>query len=124
MNCVTVRCETSLKNLGTQEKITPYFVKLAKISKSDSNLDVIHNGDGQHFSTSKERNDYIVNFFCEIYKKPACEPENLSGCIQDFLGEDICRHPVVKNSILTTAERDKLEAPPIFPIFKRHPVKI
>ena len=74
-------------------------------------LDIIHNGDGQHFSTSKEWNDYIVNFFHEIYKKPACEPENLSGCIQDFLGEDICRHPVVKNCILTTAERDKLEAP-------------
>ena len=52
------------------EKITPEFLKLAKASKVGSKLSDIKKPDGSDFESEKERNDYIVSFFANIYKKP------------------------------------------------------
>ena len=35
--------------------------------------------------------------------------KNVRGEIQDFLGPDICQHPLVRGSILTQNEREKLD---------------
>ena len=35
--------------------------------------------------------------------------ENVRSEIQDFLGPDICQHPLVRGSILTPNEREKLD---------------
>ena len=67
--------------------------------------------DGKHFSDKKENEKYIVSYFKNIYTKPSTEPENLEGCIEDFLGPVILDHPVVKNSILTAQEKNRLDRP-------------
>ena len=45
------------------------------------------------------------------YSKPIDEPSNLSGCIENFLSQDILANPVVTSSKLTVNEAAQLEAP-------------
>ena len=63
------------------------------------------------FSTNSERNDYIVNYYSELYKKPIGERHDYGNCIEDFLGEDICRNRIVTNSKLTDDEKNSLDLP-------------
>jgi Reverse transcriptase (RNA-dependent DNA polymerase) len=75
-------------------------------------LDVAHNvgkGDklsninddlGEQFEDDESRNNYIVNFFSNLYRKD----EEVEGSIEDFLGEEICNNPLVRNSKLNNAE--------------------
>ena len=39
------------------------------------------------------------------------ERENLEGCIEEFLGPEICNHPLIQNSKLTEAEKITLDLP-------------
>ncbi len=52
-----------------KEKITPAFLKLAKMSKSDADLSEICKEDGTQFSSTTERNEYIFNYYKNLYKK-------------------------------------------------------
>ena len=72
---------------------------------------MICNNDGSPFQSDKERNEFIVNSYRDIYKKSKDEPDKLSGCIDDFLGPQICQHHLVKQSKLTLLERDRLGSP-------------
>ena len=66
---------------------------------------------GQAFLRPEEQEKYMCNFFMGIYKKNEKECDDLSGCIEDFLGPDILSNPIVKNSVLNEAERLFLERP-------------
>ena len=92
------------------EKITPSFLKILRGSNVTAKLSDICDSDGNAFANDLDRTNYIVNFFRGIYTKPATEPENLTGCIEKFLGPEIVSSSLVKNSILTAAERTKLES--------------
>jgi hypothetical protein len=74
------------------EKITPYFVKLAKGSKSEAEMDDICDSDGNAFNTVADRRKYIRDFYANLYKKSPDEPESLQGCIEQFLGVEICNN--------------------------------
>ena len=93
------------------EKVTPYFIKMANCAKSEASLSKIKNCDGNVFSSKAERDEFIVQYYEQLYTKPSTEPDNLSGCIESFLGPEIMAHPLVKDSILTKAEQLKLESP-------------
>ena len=106
-------CDGEMKNefeklkyydLLNSEKITPYFVKLAKSSIKECSLSVICNNDGSPFQSDRDRNEFIANSYRDIYKKSKDEPDDFSGCIDDFLGPQICQHNLVKQSKLTLPE--------------------
>ena len=63
------------------------------------------------FEDDISREKFIVDTFREIYKNPSSEPDDLSGCIEKFLGKTVLEHPIVQNSRLTPTEKAELERP-------------
>jgi Reverse transcriptase (RNA-dependent DNA polymerase) len=101
--------ETELRNelkkytdfdILNEEKITPFFVKMAKGAKAESDLNVIKNIDGTEFQSDKDRENFIYEYYRNLYKKP--------DCIEKFLGADICNSSNVRNSKLTERESNML----------------
>ena len=93
------------------EKITPFFVKMASCAKPSYKISDILDNSGKPFVNNKALSEFGVNYFQQIYSKPIDEPLNLSGCIKNFLGQDILANPVVTSSKLTVNEAAQLEAP-------------
>ena len=93
------------------EKITPYYVKLSKGSKSEAEMDDICDSDGHPFNTAAERKRYIVDFYANLYKKAEDEPDNLQGCIEQFLGPDICNSKIVRESKIPRNLARELDLP-------------
>jgi hypothetical protein len=65
--------------------------------------------DGAMFDSTLRQKNYIREYFANSYKKPAHEPENLNGCIENFLGPEILNHPLTLNLKLNEAERNRLD---------------
>jgi hypothetical protein len=64
------------------------------------------NDDNSEFATDTDRENFITNFYADLYRKD----EGVGGSIEDFLGPEICAHPLVRDSKLTEAEKLSLEA--------------
>jgi hypothetical protein len=88
------------------EKITPYFLWLAKRPQNSECLSDINNIDGTPFESRDRRCDFIKNYYTETYKRVQCNVNDQS--INTFLG-DAANHPDVLASKLSEAERDELE---------------
>ena len=69
------------------EKITPYFLKIAKSSQPDESLDDLKDENGQDFKLSENRHDHITNYYENIYKKTPDSVDANSHHIDNFLGE-------------------------------------
>ncbi len=93
------------------EKPTPMFLSLARVSNSDKKLASIFKPDGNNFIDNIARNEYIVNYFKNVYERDRNEPENFSGCIERFLGNNVLASPMVRNSKLTETEKIDLDSP-------------
>jgi hypothetical protein len=93
------------------EKITPFFLSLAKGSQVEAKMDDIRNEAGIEFASVDERKRFIRQFYANIYRKDPAEPANLEGCIEHFLGPEICANPIVTNSIIPEDIRGRLELP-------------
>jgi Reverse transcriptase (RNA-dependent DNA polymerase) len=92
------------------EKMSPKFLDLAKSEKQEANLSDIKNDAGEEFVNENERNNYIRNYFKEIYaKKQGVNPYR--GCVEEFLGPDICNHPKVHNAKLRPDQKNLLDSP-------------
>jgi exonuclease III len=91
------------------EKMTPRFLSLAKVDKSKDSLKKIKKDNGTDFANDNERIEHIRKFYSDIYKKPAPNDTLPPGCINNFLGPEICENRIVKNSCLTNDERDFFE---------------
>jgi hypothetical protein len=89
------------------EKATQHFLNIAKKTAKSSTLSDIKDADGNDFETESDRNAYITNFYSSLYRKD----ETVEGEIEDFLGPEICAHPIVSGSKLTEAERASLDSP-------------
>ncbi len=89
------------------EKATAHFLNIAKKTSKNCTLDDIKDPNGAEFANETDRNNYVTNFYSSLYRKD----ETVEGEIEDFLGPDICAHPVVTGSKLTDAERTQLDAP-------------
>jgi hypothetical protein len=91
------------------EKMSPIFLSLANSHRSNASLTCIKNNDGNPFRSDTDREEFIVQFFENIYRLPADHPESFDGCIEDFLGAEICANPIVLNSKLTAEESARLD---------------
>jgi hypothetical protein len=81
------------------EKITPQFLRLAQTLHTDS-LEKICKDNGEPFTSRKDREKHIVEFYKKLYSLPENMPVDFSNCIENFLGPQICENPVVQNSKL------------------------
>ncbi len=63
------------------EKPTPMFLNLAKKTKTNQKLESIRDLDGTPYNNNKDRENYIVNYYSSLYKKPPGERVNYEGCI-------------------------------------------
>jgi hypothetical protein len=93
------------------ERPTPLFLSLARSSNKSTNLSLIRKDDGSCYSSESEKIEGIVSYYEKIYRKPAGDRNNLTNCIDDFLGSEILASPIVSNSRLSQSERDTLDRP-------------
>jgi Reverse transcriptase (RNA-dependent DNA polymerase) len=92
--------------LINDEKITPHFLTLAKVSKKSESLTQICNGTGSEFEHDGDRVEYIRSFFENIYVQDSNAAPLSDSCVEDFLGPEICENETVKNSKLTQDEKE------------------
>jgi exonuclease III len=88
------------------EKITPYFLSLAKRPHNSESLSDLNNNDGTPFENPKQRSDYITDYYASAYRRISNVRNNTP--IADFPG-DVANHPSVLGSKLSNDERDDLE---------------
>jgi hypothetical protein len=89
------------------EKITPYFMSLAKRPCTSGSTADITKEDGSPFASSQEQNSYIKNYYADAYK--AVDHNNANISVESFLGE-VAHNQNVIDSKLSAEERDELEA--------------
>jgi hypothetical protein len=87
------------------EKMTPAFLAIAKNTRRDASLSDIRDDNDAVFRTGKERDDYIVNYFKNIYSIKPDTDTGLQGCIERFLGPEILNIPEVINAKITRVAR-------------------
>lgn len=77
------------------EKITPYFVKLTKGNRSEATTDDICDDNVRPFISVGDRNNYVRQFYSNLYRNP--EPADLviEGCIEEFLCPEILETALV-----------------------------
>ena len=86
------------------EKITPLFSNLLKVNNESFKLSDVKDEHNMAFNTETEREDYIVEFYTNLYKTPVPPPTGYENCVERFLGPDICGNPIVTGSKLSNAE--------------------
>ena len=59
---------------------------------------------GAVFERESDRHEFIVSYFEKIYKKPVNVQDNLTRCIDNFLGPEILNNPTVQVSKLSARE--------------------
>ncbi len=91
------------------EKITPFFLNLAKGNKAEASLTDLLDDDGNPFRTDTELKEHIRKFYQNIYKKPNIDNFIQADCITNFLGEEICNSNLVKDSIIPEQIRQEFE---------------
>jgi hypothetical protein len=105
-------CEKNslFENIHT-ERITPFFLKVIKGNINLSSQNSIKDAGGVAFANDTDRKEYIREHFAKIYRKDPNEPEDLRGCIENFLGEELVNNPVVAESKLSQDEMTTLDLP-------------
>jgi hypothetical protein len=84
----------------TSEKMTPYFLNLAKKGQKAESTSSIRSDLGEEFADPGANRAFISNFYQNLYKKPAEQKVVTVGDINDFLG-DCGREPEVESSKLS-----------------------
>jgi hypothetical protein len=82
---------------------------MVKGSKQESALTEICDYNGTQFANEREQKSFIRSHFADSFRRPAGEQDNLQGCIEEFLGEEILAHPLIQNLKLNLAEKNRLE---------------
>ena len=93
--------------------MTPGFLRIAK-NTNNAPLLTIRDEHGQQVSKVRERGEHIRSFYEELYKMPPDAPANLEGCVEDFLGADICNNPIIQGMRISQAEKEQLDRPITF----------
>jgi hypothetical protein len=86
-------------------------MSLARCRSTAKKLSAINKDDGNLYNMDNNRNEGIISFYENLYKKPADERLNYDNCIEDFLLAGIVNHPLVQNSMLTEDECNLLDRP-------------
>ena len=93
------------------EKMTPHFLKLAKCTKPDNLLCNINNNSGNAFGSDGDRREFIVKYYENLYRLPETQRNDLTGCIENFLGPDILASPLINSMKINRNLSDSLEGP-------------
>jgi Reverse transcriptase (RNA-dependent DNA polymerase) len=105
-----VRCFLR-EDLLNSEKITPRFLNLLRVKNMDC-TGTICDDNGAAFSNVTDRSNYIRKFYENLYSVPErFVNKNLSGCVENFLGPEICNNPTVLGMKLSMDERTRLDRP-------------
>jgi Reverse transcriptase (RNA-dependent DNA polymerase) len=91
------------------EKMTPHFLKLAKVCKRESSLDEIKRDDGTDFANNMDRREYILNFYRNLYNNNDDPDTGMNHDIENFLGREILESPLVQGSKLSPEKKQFLE---------------
>jgi exonuclease III len=83
------------------EKMTPTFLQIAKQTKSSAKISDVKDDAGNEFGSDALRYSYIEKYYADIYKIKADTDLNLPGCVENFLGAEICNSNEVRNSKIT-----------------------
>ena len=78
------------------EKMTPHFLKLAKSTKPDHKISDILDCNRQPFASDTARLEFVVKFYENLYKLSENQKNNITGCIENFLGEEILGSSLVR----------------------------
>ena len=62
-----------LFELLNSEKVTPYFIKMANCAKPEASLSEVKNADGNAFSSKADRDEFILQYYEQLYTKPLTE---------------------------------------------------
>jgi Reverse transcriptase (RNA-dependent DNA polymerase) len=92
------------------KKITPHFMRMTRTLNSTPELDKICDDNSNEFITSEAREQYITEFYKNLYKKPADDLIANQNEIENFLG-DVVNHELVTGSKLSEAEKNSIDAP-------------
>jgi hypothetical protein len=92
------------------ERITPFFLKMAKGSMQERSQTEIRDGNGREFANESDQRNYIVDHFANSFRKNPNEPENLEGCIENFLGPVVLNHPLIHSLKIDDREKINLES--------------
>jgi hypothetical protein len=90
------------------EKITPYFLGLARASQAPDDLECIKQDSGQAYPTPESREEDITKFYTRLYTNPTPGNDVNVHDIRDFLGDSV-NCPEIQNAILNDAEKSRLE---------------
>jgi hypothetical protein len=71
----------------------------------------INKSDGSKYDSEDTRNEGILAFFENIYRKPVDEPTDFLNCIENFIGEDVASNLIVTNAKVSIAECYLLKRP-------------
>jgi hypothetical protein len=93
------------------EKITPYFLGLAKNSKSEAKMEDIKRPDGTPFTNIDDMKSFVREYYLKLYKKDEHEPQDFTNCIENFLGQDICNNPITMSRKIPVELAAQLEQP-------------
>jgi hypothetical protein len=99
---------TSFEYLN-DEKITPYFVSLAKCNTASATTDSICDENGDPFHSPELRNNFVRNFYANLYKIPDGQEPASERCIEEFLEPEICNSRLVTESKLSEQQKAELE---------------
>jgi hypothetical protein len=100
---------TSNFEILQNEKITPFFLNLAKGNKSEASLTDLLDDDGNPFRSDAELKEHIRNFYQKIYRKPESDNRIRDDSIKTFLGEEICNSRLVKDCIIPDHKAEQFE---------------
>jgi hypothetical protein len=92
------------------EKITPYFLKLAKTPDNVESLTSLKNKDNLAFENDAQREEHIVSYYKELYKAPTVHEAVRNLSIEEFLGDAALEEEVL-NAKLNDEEKTQLERP-------------
>ncbi len=70
---------------------------MAKGSNQESSMWSIKDTDDRPFVSILEQKTFIRQHFADSFRPPLHEPENLTGCIENFLGQEILDLPLTRN---------------------------
>ena len=87
------------------EKSNPHFLEIAKKTSCVEKLSDIRDNNGQILLSGEDLANHITNYYSNLFRTD----DFVQGEIHDFLGPDICQHPLVCGSILTQSERENLD---------------
>ena len=91
------------------EKMTPHFLKIAKCGRPDAKLEDILKPDGSEFNSVEEQNEFIVSHYEKIYSLPRDAMQNVAGCIERFLGDEILNNHIVQGSKISRGAAAELD---------------